>query len=61
VLPVLLYQTWMFVAPATTTTSVAVTVIAAHKSAVTDTATVTSNSFDPNPANNSASVSVLIK
>jgi uncharacterized repeat protein (TIGR01451 family) len=46
---------------ANTTTSVAVTVIAAHKSTVIDTATVTSSAFDPNPANNSASVSVLMK
>jgi hypothetical protein len=38
-----------------------VKLIAPHKSTVSDTATVTSTSFDSNPANNSATVTVLLK
>jgi uncharacterized repeat protein (TIGR01451 family) len=42
-------------------TKIVVKLIAPHKSTVSDTATVTSASFDSNPGNNSATVTVLLK
>jgi uncharacterized repeat protein (TIGR01451 family) len=45
----------------TATIRVAVTIVAPNKNSVSDTASVGSASFDPNPANNSATVTVLLK
>jgi hypothetical protein len=43
------------------TTSVVVTIISPHKSTVTETASVSSTTYDPNMANNTATVTVLLK
>jgi uncharacterized repeat protein (TIGR01451 family) len=45
----------------TSTTTLTVTIIAPHKSTISDTASVTSSAFDPNLSNNSATVSLLLK
>jgi uncharacterized repeat protein (TIGR01451 family) len=45
----------------TAAAQISVTVAVKGKSTITDTATVTSDTFDPNPANNTATVSVSTK